>query len=47
MWPDPQFPTDLVTFTQEILDEKHFLHKIAGGVFKTLSNIYEGFFLQG
>ena len=22
MWPNPQFPADLVTFTEEILDEK-------------------------
>ena len=22
MWPNPQFPTDLVTFTEEILNEK-------------------------
>ena len=27
MWPNPQFPTDLVTFTEEILHEKlHFMH---------------------
>ena len=26
MWPNPQFPADLVTFTEEILDRKlHFL----------------------
>ena len=26
MWPDPQFPADLVTFTEEILNGKlHFL----------------------
>ena len=26
MWPNPQFPADLVTFTEEILNEKlHFL----------------------
>ena len=25
MWPNPQFPEDLVTFTEEILNEKHFL----------------------
>ena len=26
MWPNPQFPTDLVTFTEEILNENlHFL----------------------
>ena len=26
MWPNPQFPTDLVTFTEEILNGKlHFL----------------------
>ena len=27
MWPSPQFPAHLVTFTEEILDGKlHFLH---------------------
>ena len=27
MWQNPQFPTDLVTFTEEILNEKlHFLY---------------------
>ena len=26
MWPNPQFPTDFVTFTEEILNETlHFL----------------------
>ena len=26
MWPNPQFPADLVTFAEEILNEKlHFL----------------------
>ena len=26
MWPNPQFPVDLVAFTEEILNEKlHFL----------------------
>ena len=26
MWPNPQFPADMVTFTEEILDGKlHFL----------------------
>ena len=26
MWPNPQFPADLITFTEEILNEKlHFL----------------------
>ena len=26
MWPNPQFPADLITFTEEILSEKlHFL----------------------
>ena len=24
MWPNPQFPADLVTFTEEIFNEKHF-----------------------
>ena len=30
MWPNPQFPTDLVTFTGEILDRK--LHFCAVGM---------------
>ena len=26
MWPNPEFPADLVTFTEEILNEKlHFM----------------------
>ena len=29
MWPNPQFPADLVTFTEEILNEKlHFLSSV-------------------
>ena len=29
MWPNPQFPTDFVTFNEEILNGKHFLYSIA------------------
>ena len=30
MWPNPQFPADLVTFTEEILNEKlHFLCRVS------------------
>ena len=29
MWPNPQFPADLVTFTEEMLNEKfHFLDRV-------------------
>ena len=29
MWPNPQFPADLVTFTEEILKGKfHFLYSV-------------------
>ena len=29
MWPNTQFPADLVTFTEEILNGKlHFLHSV-------------------
>ena len=37
MSPDPQFPKDLVTFTEEILDGKlHFLRSALGDNFKAL-----------
>ena len=30
MWPNPQFPADLVTFTEEILNGKlHFLYSVS------------------
>ena len=29
MWPNPPFPADLVTFTEEIIDGK--LHFLSGG----------------
>ena len=30
MWPNPQFPEDLVKFTEEILNEKfHFLRSVS------------------
>ena len=34
MWPNPQFPADLVTFTEEILNEKlHFLYSDLSSMF--------------
>ena len=34
MWPNPQFPADLVTFTEEILNGKHFLCSVCLNVFQ-------------
>ena len=34
MWPNPQFPADLVTFTEEILNGK--LHFLSNHVISTL-----------
>ena len=46
MWPNPQFPAGLVTFTEEILNGKpHFLCSDKDE-FRTLSNIYDGAFLK-
>ena len=28
MWPNPQKSVDLVKFTEEILNEKHFLYSV-------------------
>ena len=37
MWPNPQFPTDLVTFTEEIFNGKlHFLYSDINEVIKKL-----------
>ena len=42
MWPNPQFPADLVTFTEEILNEKlHFLCSVRGDRFTTICIIYQ------
>ena len=30
MWPNPQSPADLVSFTEEIVNEKHFLCSVGG-----------------
>ena len=33
MWPNPQVPADLVTFTEEIINGKlHFLCSVGGGI---------------
>ena len=49
MWPNPQFPADLVTFTVEILNEKlHFLCSVCGkailencGTLKSVPDCYK------
>ena len=34
MWPNPQFPADLITFTEEILNEKlHFLYSESKAIY--------------
>ena len=36
MWPNPQFPVDLVTFTKEILNGKlHFLCSVVSDIYDT------------
>ena len=41
MWPNSQFPADLVTFTGEILNAKlYFLCNVSCGAFTVLTNIY-------
>ena len=40
MWPNPEIPTDLVTFNEEILNGKlHFLR--SGGYFINKINIWQ------
>ena len=42
MWPNPQFPTDLVTFTEEILNGKlHFLCSVSVAIHKTWSILFD------
>ena len=42
MWPNPQFPADLVLFTEEILNEKlHFLCSIATALLKLNEQNFE------
>ena len=41
MWPNPQFPADLVTFTEEILNGK--LHFLWGVIFSFLFIIFIDF----
>ena len=44
MWPNPQFPVDLVTFTEEILNGKlHFLCSVSAHNFLKLS-LLRGYF---
>ena len=39
MWPNPQFPADLVTLAEEIFNEK--LHFLYSDVSKTISSFVE------
>ena len=32
MWPNPQFPADMVTFTEEILNGKLFFFSVNHGI---------------
>ena len=37
MWPNQQYPADLVTFTEEILNEKlHFLYSVITSLIEML-----------
>ena len=41
MWPNPQFPVDLVTFTSEIHNGKlHFLYRVGWADKNRSPNIY-------
>ena len=47
MWPNPQFPADLVTFTEEIRNGKlHFLYTEAFERSTRLKTIYDYIFLE-
>ena len=42
MWPDPQIPADLVTFTEEILNRKlHFFVQCKMALLTELERFYE------
>ena len=48
MWPNPQFPADLVTFTEEILNGKlHFLCSEIYDVFWTSLQLNQGITQEG
>ena len=40
MWPNPQFPADLVKFTENILNGKYCF--LCSDVFRALSSIHDG-----
>ena len=43
MWPNPQFPADLVPFTEEILNGKlHFLRSVSSNLQPSPDNFNEG-----
>ena len=42
MWPNPQFPADLVTFTEEIINGKlHWLCSVSLSAFKDFDKFLE------
>ena len=45
MWPNPQFPADLVTFTEEILNGK--LHFLWSNCFENFRKIYRETLIPG
>ena len=47
MWPDPQFPADLVTFTEEILNGKLYFFAVFLSLISYLWNIFLKKYLQG
>ena len=44
MWPNPQGTADLVTFTEEILNEKLHFCAVLPNIFHDVKNIVETFF---
>ena len=44
MWPNQQFPADLITFTEEILNGKlHFLYSGRGGLNSVIGIFHDPF----
>ena len=48
MWPNPQFPADLVTYTEEILNGKLHFWAVTGGLvfFKISQNSQQNVFAR-
>ena len=43
MWPNPQFPADLVTFTEEIFNEKHYFCAVNTPENQSFSDDFSGY----